>query len=320
MGGSDRLAELRRNKAAARGADDTAGSGHAGDIEAGEASSSSAAPPTQQQQQPEQNPLDDFFANADDIQKNIQQVEANIQEMERIQSSIISNIIPEKQQQFSTQLEELIDNTNAMVTRSKQMLDAMEESNKKAEKDGVSTMSRIRENQHRQLSRDFVDTIRKFQNVQNTYRDKFKDRIRREVKIVNPDATEDEVEAAVDSGGTQVFADGILSEKHSEAALAYTMIQEQHRDIIRIEQSLAELHSLFVDMAALVDMQGEVLNNIEKNVSKAVSYTEQGVKELQKASKYQKKARKKMCILIILILIVAAAIVLPIVLSSSKGA
>lgn len=45
-------------------------------------------------------------------------------------------------------------------------------------------------------------------------------------------------------------------------------------------------------MAVLVDSQGELLNQIEFNVSQSVAYTTDGVKELKKAVEYQKKSRK----------------------------
>jgi syntaxin 1A/syntaxin 1B/2/3 len=299
---SDRLAELRRMRQKESGGSGTS------DPEAPMSESPAAA-----SDQPEENPLDDFFAQADRVQQNIGKVDAAISEMEKLQSTIMSNTIPEKQAQYSQQLDSVIEDTNAVINVSKKMLDVMAESNKKEEKNGVTTMTRLRDNQHRQLSKDFIDCIRRFQTVQTAYKDKFKDRIRREVAIVNPDASPDEIEAIVESGADQVFADNVMSQKHAEASHAYQLIQEQHRDILRIEDSLMELHSMFVDMAALVDMQGEVLNNIEKNVSKALDYTEKGVEELKKASKYQKAARKKMCIIIIIVLVIAIIIAVPII-------
>ncbi len=47
-----------------------------------------------------------------------------------------------------------------------------------------------------------------------------------------------------------------------------------------------------VDMAILVEAQGEMLNQIEYNVSQSVAYTAKGVEELKGAVKQQKKGRK----------------------------
>jgi syntaxin 1B/2/3 len=44
-------------------------------------------------------------------------------------------------------------------------------------------------------------------------------------------------------------------------------IQERNRAVKDLEASLLELHQIFLDMAVLVEAQGEMLDNIEKQVS-----------------------------------------------------
>jgi hypothetical protein len=43
-------------------------------------------------------------------------------------------------------------------------------------------------------------------------------------------------------------------------------IQERNRAVKDLEASLLELHQVFLDMAVLVEAQGEMLDNIEKQV------------------------------------------------------
>ena len=57
-------------------------------------------------------------------------------------------------------------------------------------------------------------------------------------------------------------------------------------------------------MAVLVEAQGELVNQIEKNVVDAEAYTRKGVAELKKANVYQRKSRKKMCILLIILVVI----------------
>lgn len=195
----------------------------------------------------------------------------------------------------------------------------MEKENQTAEKSkGVSSTSRIRENEHRSLTKDYAIIVQLFQGSQKRYQHNFKEQIRHQFRVVKPDATEAEIEAAVATGGGDVFADQILSPQRLDAQNAFQEIQEKHRDVLMIEDSLVELQSIFVDLAALVDMQGEVLNNIEKNVSKSVSYVEKGVTEVHKAGEYQKKARRKMCIIIIMVLAIMLAILIPVFLVTNK--
>lgn len=61
---------------------------------------------------------------------------------------------------------------------------------------------------------------------------------------------------------------------------------------MKLETSIRELHEMFMDMAMFVETQGEMVNNIERNVVNAVDYVEQAKEETKKAIKYQSKARR----------------------------
>ena len=55
-----------------------------------------------------------------------------------------------------------------------------------------------------------------------------------------------------------IFANQLnRSAGHAAARNALADIQERHKDITRLETSIAELHQLFMDMAVLVESQGE---------------------------------------------------------------
>ncbi len=49
-------------------------------------------------------------------------------------------------------------------------------------------------------------------------------------------------------------------------------IQERNRAVKDLEQSMLELHQIFLDMAVLVEAQGEMLDNIQKQVERSVNY------------------------------------------------
>lgn len=83
-----------------------------------------------------------------------------------------------------------------------------------------------------------------------------------------------------------------MDRNHAAAKDALTYIENRHREILRLEQSIRELHQLFVDMAVLVEAQGELIDQIEYNVSQSVAYTRKTNEELRAANKLQKKSRK----------------------------
>lgn len=52
-----------------------------------------------------------------------------------------------------------------------------------------------------------------------------------------------------------------------QALDAMAEIQERHEAVKDLEESLVDLHQIFLDMSVLVDAQGEMLDNIEEQVS-----------------------------------------------------
>ncbi|NWH43037.1 STX2 protein, partial [Fregata magnificens] len=66
---------------------------------------------------------------------------------------------------------------------------------------------------------------------------------------------------------------------------------------------IRELHEMFMDMAMFVETQGEMINNIEKNVMNASDYVEHAKEETKKAVKYQSKARR-VCYLSVIVLVI----------------
>eukprot|EP00762_Andalucia_godoyi_P006243 ANDGO_01619.mRNA.1 Syntaxin-7A len=91
----------------------------------------------------------------------------------------------------------------------------------------------------------------------------------------------------------------------STVALEHQMIREQNNDIMRLEEDLNELSSMYVDMAVMVNEQSKDIDLIENNVSKTSASVEKGIDELKKSRELQKKARKKMCCIIGMILVCA---------------
>lgn len=78
-----------------------------------------------------------------------------------------------------------------------------------------------------------------------------------------------------------------------------------------MERKLHELHQIFLDMAVLVESQGEMLDNIEAHVNKSVDYVQSGIGALQDAKKLQKSSRFYMCCGIIIFLIILAVVLGP---------
>jgi len=86
------------------------------------------------------------------------------------------------------------------------------------------------------------------------------------------------------------------------------IIDEREQDFKHLEKEITGLNEMMIDIATMVKEQGEDIITIEGNTSSASAQVQEGVRELQKASEYQKSSRSKLCCLAVIILIIVGAI------------
>lgn len=74
---------------------------------------------------------------------------------------------------------------------------------------------------------------------------------------------------------------------------AYTKVAGKYQDVLALEQSVAELHQMFLDFALLTEQQGELIDQIEFNVKSAADYVEEANVDVYHAIESSKSIRKK---------------------------
>lgn len=131
---------------------------------------------------------------------------------------------------------------------------------------------------------------------------------------------EEEVIEKIISNGEEEFLKKAI-EEHGRGKVLETVVEIQDRyDAAKeIEKSLLELHQVFLDMAVMVEAQGEQMDDIEQHVLNAARYVKDGTKQLHTAKDYQRSNRKWMCIGLIIVLILILVIVIPVATSFSSS-
>ncbi|KAH9728499.1 Syntaxin-132 [Citrus sinensis] len=148
-------------------------------------------------------------------------------------------------------------------------------------------------------------------------------KISRFIKSKIEELDRETIDQLIETGDSeQIFQKAIQEQGRGQIMDTLAEIQERHDAVRDLERKLLELQQIFLDMAVLVDAQGDMLDNIESQVSSAVDHVQSGNTALQKAKKLQKNSRKWMCIAIIILLIIVAIIVVAVIKpwSSNKGA
>uniref|UniRef100_A0A4W5MDH8 Syntaxin-3 n=1 Tax=Hucho hucho TaxID=62062 RepID=A0A4W5MDH8_9TELE len=255
--------------------------------------------------------MDDFFSQIEDIRISIDKIDENVSEVKKLYSVILS--APTSDQKTQDDLEAVTNDIKKMANNARNKLKTIERNLESEEEERISADVRIRKSQHAVLSRKFVEVMTKYNEAQVDFRERSKGRIRRQLEITGKATTDDELEEMLESGNSAVFTSGIMDSGISKQALSE--IEARHKDIMRLESSIKELHDMFVDIAMLVESQGDIVNNIEVQVSKAVDHIVVAKTETKKAIQYQSKARKKMVIIVAILICVLAIVALIIGLS-----
>ena len=258
----------------------------AGDVELGNTSS---------------NYMGDFFAKVDEAKAGISTVKKASKRIRRITDERMLATSTNEEQGASRELGPLVDRTNATIKRTKNLLNELAEEDKSLK----ASEQRIRKNLASTLARKFGDVCRDYQKEQTRYKDEVQATVKRQLEIVQPDVTDEEIDTVLRSGGPgQVMRSAILRGAADPVKDAYAHAADRYQDVLKLEQSVAELHQMFLDFALLTEQQGEMLDQIEYQVKAAGEYVEEGNVDIKKAIQYQKEIRKRYCCLIVLILVI----------------
>ncbi|NWY07088.1 STX1A protein, partial [Nothoprocta ornata] len=286
--------------------------------------------------------MDEFFEQVEEIRGFIDKISENVEEVKRKHSAILASPNPDESEScflLSSRrgLWMLMATPRAWEERLRELLlkslcqafffffelfeiiciflpqTGIEQSIEQEE--GLNRSSadlRIRKTQHSTLSRKFVEVMSEYNATQTDYRERCKGRIQRQLEITGRTTTSEELEDMLESGNPAIFSSGIIMDSNITKQ-ALNEIETRHSEIIKLENSIRELHDMFMDMAMLVESQGEMIDRIEYNVEHSVDYVERAVSDTKKAVKYQSKARRKK------IMIIICCVILGIVIASTFG-
>ncbi|XP_026329097.1 syntaxin-1A-like [Hyposmocoma kahamanoa] len=200
------------------------------------------------------------------------------------------------------ELEDLMAEIKKSANKVRGKLKHIEQNIEQDEGQHTSADLRIKKTQHSTLSRKFVEVMTEYNRTQTDYRDRCKARIQRQLEITGRATTDDELEDMLEQPNTAVFTQGIIMDTQ-QAKQTLADIEARHADIIKLETSIRELHDMFMDMATLIESQGEMIDRVEFHVTQAAEYVETATKETKEALKYQSKARRKKIMIMLCLLV-----------------
>ncbi|KAI8970391.1 t-SNARE [Mycotypha africana] len=244
-----------------------------------------------------------FFDQIDRIKIGLNSINTNVDHIGNLHNAALETFNEQQSRQLANDLESMKQETQSINNDIKQSIRQLEAFNSQLPNDSETQMRR---SQTAAIKKRFLDTIQRYQDVERNYQLKYRQRIERQIRIVKPEATEDEIDDIIDADDTpQIFAQSLVSaSRQGQSKAVLSEVQKRHDDIRHIEKTIVELHQLFMDMQMMVEQQGEVLNTAEQHADETVMNVKEGNTNLSKAILLAKSTRaKKWCCFFICIAI-----------------
>ncbi|APA07436.1 hypothetical protein sscle_02g022060 [Sclerotinia sclerotiorum 1980 UF-70] len=172
------------------------------------------------------------------------------------------------------------------------------------------------------VQRKLKKTMDEFNAKEQQIKNAVRDQMRREYRIVNADATEEEVAAAVpDSEPQQMFQQALMtSNRQGQANTTLNAVRDRNAAIKKIEKDIIEIATLFQQMEELVVQQEAAVVNIEMKGEEVVENLDKGVQQMDTAivSARSRNRKKWYCLGIVVIIVAIIAIVLAVHFTNSS--
>ncbi|KAL1196756.1 syntaxin [Cardamine amara subsp. amara] len=259
--------------------------------------------------------LEDFFKKVQDIDKQYDKLDKLLKKLQAAHEESKAVTKAPAMKAIKKKMEKDVDEVGSIARFIKGKLEELDRENlANRQKPGCgkgSGVDRSRTATTLSLKKKLKDKMAEFQvlreNIQKEYREVVDRRI---FTVTGQRADEDTIDELIETGDSeQIFQKAIQEQGRGQVMDTLAEIQERHDAVRDLEKKLLDLQQIFLDMAVLVDAQGEMLDNIESQVSSAVDHVQSGNTALQRAKSLQKNSRKWMCIAIIILLIVVAVVV-----------
>mmetsp|Transcript_4963 Transcript_4963/g.8883 ORF Transcript_4963/g.8883 Transcript_4963/m.8883 type:complete len:327 (+) Transcript_4963:175-1155(+) len=315
---NDRLAELQGGVPAWAQEDDVHSNGADGDIEMGQTktaddqdlewdSNTASNNGSEAPSQPEH--MKQFFDDVEAIKIDISAVADATKQITTLKDKAVLATSETEEANISDSIRTLVEGTNGRAKKCNNLLGLLKEenSNLKEKEKANPTDLRVRDNLVNTLLRKFINEMKRYQNAQQQYKTDVKKKVTRQVQMIKPDATDQEVDEIMRSeGGREAFYQQQILTENDQIKTQYRAVAGKYQDILTLEASVAELHQMFLDFALLTEQQGDLLDQIEYQVGSAADYVEDANEEVHEAIVIQKKIRKKQCwiLLIVVVLII----------------
>ena len=172
---------------------------------------------------------------------------------------------------------------------------------------------RISKNLHGATVKNFQDAMIQFQSLESELKSINERMIIRSAEIASGKKLADEEKKEIimnPETAQKMIQDKLSGQAHSKLQNAVRDLEERHAEIRKLESSIMEVHKLIEELAGLVKLQGEMIDDICENIAVSKTNVTDAEENIIKAKENMISARKKRCIILIIIVVVLGVVAL----------
>ncbi|EOO02623.1 putative snare domain-containing protein [Phaeoacremonium minimum UCRPA7] len=258
----------------------------------------------------------DFLSRVSHVRSEIRSLTADVQQIAGLHQRALAGSDPQAQQQ----LDGLVASTQLKNTSIRDQIRSL-----KADVERTTDGSAgLKKRQFDALNNDFKKELQGYLQEEQQYKERYRDQIARQYRIVNPDATETEVREAADRdwGNEGIFQTALRTNRTGQASAVLGAVRARHNELQKIEQSITELAGLFQDLDTLVVQQEPTVIRAEEQTEQTNQHLQKGNEQVAVGITHARRARKLKwwCALVVLLIVIAIALGVALGLTVGKNA
>jgi len=264
--------------------------------------------------------MNDFSSTIATCQSHIKNIESKIDQLIRLKSDVISST-GQEEREISQKINGIVNNVQKSQAQMDKLIKELRVMLNQDEQNMDDPEVRIKNNLFGAMLKKYQNTCMRFQNEESEIKNIIQTKLVRAAEIaVDEELTEQQKKEVIENPQMiqQMYENKLTGAAHIKLKNAVKDLEDRHKDIKNLEKSILQVHNMIIELSKLVQLQGEMIDNIELNIQKAKDYVLKGEKHIDQSKKNMESARRKRCCILLIIIGVLLVILTPILIAILK--
>ena len=260
--------------------------------------------------------LQNFIKNNGEAQKMINIIKSNNITLQKQKDVLINSLSSEDRNRVNLVIQQIITKNSEYQNKIKTILRENYVNFISEIDDNINLYPqerRISKNLHGSTVKNFQDTMIQVQSLEAELKSINERMIIRSAEIATGKQFTDEEKKEIVMNpemAQKMIQDKLSGQAHSKLQNAVRDLEERHAEIKKLETSIMEVHKLIEELAGLVQLQGEMIDDICENIAVSKTNVTDAEENIIKAKENMISARKKKCIILIVVAVILAIIMI----------